>query len=76
MTENHTRLATEIEDAAPGLLLPCPFCGETPVVRSDPDVTISCVGCRQSKVEAAWYGGDMGVTVAYWNKRKPQSIWG
>lgn len=49
----------------------CPFCGTEPVYETDGgyEATIRCPQCRQAQVKASWYGGDLGLTEACWNKR-------
>lgn len=56
----------------------CPFCDAKPIYETVPyegnshvfnDAVIRCPQCKQSIVKASWYGGDLGLTEACWNKR-------
>lgn len=49
----------------------CPFCGSTPAVSGYPHVVIECTKCRQARVEARWYAGDLGAMEVAWNRRAP-----
>lgn len=49
---------------------PCPFCGMLPYYEGYPDVRIECLQCKQAKVTAAMYSGDLGTMEASWNKRQ------